>query len=292
MLQRIIIPLLCLMAVAAPASAQDVSAQDTTGTDGASALPTVAAHPAASHSPLYWFRRNNMFCHLSAGIGIGLDGISIELGTPMTDYAALRAGLSFFPAITLSFDDVSYSRNGRNGQGQVDAKFKKVDGKVLVDAYPFGLSSSFHVTAGLFFGTADIVTADFTQDPDVPIRGGFVPTSHNPNRYVVEPDENGVIKAKLSVNSVKPYIGLGFGRMVPKGNNRLAVACDLGVQLHGTPTVRAYAPEVDRWLRIEADDLGNDFGESFKEDFDDGMDIIKKVTVWPVLNIRLTGRIF
>ena len=235
---------------------------------------------------------NYLFTHLGAGLSLGTDGIGIEVATPVTEYAGLRAGLSFFPTISPSFNDVSYKRNGREGKGKIDAKFKKVEGKVLVDAYPFGLKHSFHVTVGAFFGTKDIVTADFTQDPNVPIRGGFIPQTKNPNEYVVEPDENGVIKAKLTTNGFKPYIGIGFGRMIPKGDNRFGVSCDLGVQFHGTPKVKAYAPEVDRWLEIKADDLGDDFGESFKKDFDDGMDIVGKVTVWPVLNVRLTGRIF
>ncbi len=235
---------------------------------------------------------NYLFTHLGAGLSVGTDGIGIELCTPVTEYAGLRAGMSFFPTISPSFKDISYTRNHRSGKGNVDAKFKKVEGKVLIDAYPFGLKHSFHVTVGAFFGTKELVTADFTQDPNVPIRGGFIPQTNNPNEYVIEPDVNGVIHAKLTTNAFKPYVGIGFGRMMPKGDKRFGVSCDIGVQFHGTPKVKAYAPEVDRWLEIKGDDLGDDLGESFKKDFDDAMDIIKKVKVWPVLNVRLTGRIF
>ena len=235
---------------------------------------------------------NYLFTHLGAGISLGTDGIGIELSTPVTPYAALRAGMSFFPTISPSFDDVSYTRNHRNGKAKIETKFKKVEGKVLVDAYPFGLKHSFHVTVGAFFGNRELLTADFIQDPNVPIRGGFIPQTKNPNEYVVEPDASGVIRAKLITNGFKPYVGIGFGRALPKGDNRFGVSCDLGVQFHGTPKVKAYAPEVDRWLEINADDLGDDLGKSFKEDFDDGMDLISKITVWPVLNVRLTGRIF
>lgn len=233
-----------------------------------------------------------LFTHLGAGLSLGTDGIGLELATPVTPYLGLRAGVSFIPSFTLKFHNVDYTRNGMDGNGDVKAKFKKVDGKVLLDIYPFGRKSSFHVTAGAFFGNDELVKLDFAEDPNAPLDGGIIPKQGNPNRYIVEPDEDGIIRMKLATKAVKPYVGIGFGRMVPKAKKRFGVSCDIGVQFHGTPTVKGYAPEVGRYLEIRAEDFGNDFGENFRHDVDKVLDGISKVKVWPVLNIRLTGRIF
>lgn len=233
-----------------------------------------------------------LFTHLGAGLSLGTDGIGLELATPVTPYLGLRAGVNFFPSFTLKFHNVDYARNGKNGEGDVRAKFKKVDGKVLLDIYPFGHKVSFHVTAGAFFGNDELVKLNFAEDPNAPLDGGIIPKQDNPNKYIVEPDEEGIIRMKVMTKAVKPYVGIGFGRMVPKANKRIGVSCDIGVQFHGTPTVKAYAPEVGRYLEISSQDFGNDFSEGFRHDVDKALDAISKVKVWPVLNIRLTGRIF
>ena len=233
-----------------------------------------------------------LFTHLGAGLSLGTDGIGLELATPVTPYLGLRAGVSYFPSFSVKFHDVEYTRNGKGGNGDIKAKFNKLDGKVLLDVYPFGRKHSFHVTAGAFFGNNELVKMDFAEDPNAPLDGGIIPKQNNPNKYIVEPDENGIIRVKLTTKTVKPYVGIGFGRMVPKANKRFGCSCDIGVQFHGTPTVKAYAPEVGRYLEIHSEDFGNDFGESFRHDVDKALDVVSKVKVWPVLNVRLTGRIF
>ena len=233
-----------------------------------------------------------LFTHLGAGLSIGTDGIGLELATPITPYLGFRAGVSYFPQFKVKVNDIEYSRNGKDGKGSLKAKFKKIDGKALFDVYPFALKNSFHVTVGAFFGNEDLVKIEFAEDPNARLNGGIIPTKDNPNEYIVEPDANGIIHAKVVTNAVKPYFGIGFGRMVPKADKRIGVSCDIGVQLHGTPVMKAYAPDVDRYLELTSDAFGNDFGPSFREDMDDALRIISKVKVWPVLNVRLTGRIF
>lgn len=237
---------------------------------------------------------NYIFTHLGGSISVGTDGIGIDVAAPITPYVSVRAGVSFFPRIKYTKDDVKYTRNGIQGKGEVKAKLNKIDGKILFDAYPFGLKNSFHVTAGLFMGTSDIVTASFIEDPISPIGGGIAKMIDGA-QWSVRPDaETGAIDLRLKANSVKPYLGIGFGRAIPK--KRLNVAFDLGVQFHGTPRLEGYAQATTtsgtkyQWTELEADDF--DFGESFHDDVEDALKIIHKVKVWPVLNIRLTGRFF
>lgn len=246
---------------------------------------------------------NMLFNHLGASVSLGLDGIGIEAATTATQWAGVRAGINFFPNITVNPSDINYSRNvknqktgtyeKKNGDLGLEAKFKKVDGKILIDGYPFGAKSSFHVTAGLFFGNSEFITVNLKEDPNVPINGAIIPTDNNPNEYPINPNENGIIKLRMKYNSVKPYIGIGIGRAVPTGNKRIAVAADLGVQFHGSPKVQAYSPDGQGWMDIKSSDFyGILDKEGDRKDMDDAFDLIDKIKVWPVLHIRVTGRIF
>ena len=238
----------------------------------------------------------DLFNHVGAGVSFGLDGIGFEVAAPVTQWGAVRAGLSFYPTISPSFSGISYTRNGKDGEASVDAKFKKIDGKVLLDVYPFGDANSIHLTTGLFFGNDELVSVTFHEDPNAPIGGGIAIIDDKGWQWNVRAEEN-QLKIRLKTNPVKPYVGIGGGRAVPKGASRIGVAWALGVQFHGTPELQGWATasganagKSGKWMNLEADNF--DFGEDFKKTADDALKIIHKVTVWPVLNIRITGRIF
>ena len=239
---------------------------------------------------------NYIFTHLGAGISIGTDGVGIEVAAPCTPYLGIRAGISFIPKISFSVNDIEYDRNVPNydAKADVDASIRKIDGKFLVDIYPFGNKFSFHVTGGFFAGTNKLVTASFKEDPQEPIGGGIV-KKIGQAEWLVEA-VNHKVDFRLTHNTVKPYVGIGFGRMVPKPDKRIGVSCDIGVQFHGRPAFEGYATahtasgDKHKWVELEGKDF--DFGDDFKDDIDDVLDIVHKVTIWPVLNVRITGRIF
>jgi len=241
-------------------------------------------------APLYAqnkVERFGVFDHLGANLSVGTDGIGIELAAPITHYAAVRAGFNFFPKIKVT-PTVKYTNDFRDDpmseyfgeeklSTRVQGKFNWMNGKVLVDAYPFE-SVAFHVTAGIFFGTSEIMQVEnldpiHRKDPDSGIEIGD---------YIIHENSEGIAKANVKINSVKPYVGIGFGRAIPK--KRIGVSMDLGVMFHGKPTFNAYSPTDDLWVKATSSDTGNEDGGA--------IDIISRVKVWPVLNIRLTGRIF
>lgn len=237
-------------------------------------------------------KEKDIFSHLGAGVSLGTDGIGIEAATNITNYVGLRAGVSIIPKISYSKSNVKYTRNGIDGLGKVDASLKKIDGKVLVDVYPFAEQHSFHVTVGGFFGSKELVSGYFEEDLASPINGGISKKVGNAE-WLVNPVDHKV-QLRLATNSFKPYVGVGFGRMVPE--KRVGVSCDLGVQFHGKPRLEGYATartatgEQHQWVELEAQDF--DFGEKFNDDVDKALDIIHNVIVYPVVNIRITGRIF
>ena len=94
--------------------------------------------------------------------------------------------------------------------------------------------------------------------------------------YFIAPDEEGNIDARIRVSGFRPYLGLGFGRAVPR--KRIGCQFDLGVQFWGSPRV------VVNGERLEPDRVG--------DELDDALSIVSRIKVFPVLTFRLVGRIF
>lgn len=218
-----------------------------------------------------------IFNTLSVGVSAGTTGIGVDVATPVTPHFAIRGGVSFMPGIKISTDvDVdltdpdlgSYPTN-------LDLKgsMSRASGELLVNYYPF-LSSSFFVTAGAYFGGSKLVKIDGHSDKlkEYVDKGGNAGIVIGDQTIPV--DKNGNVAGGLKVSGFRPYIGVGFGRAVPK--KRLGVMFELGVQFHGTPKVYTSAGE-----------LGNALGDG-----DDSFTkIMDKLTVYPVMKIRFCGRL-
>lgn len=236
------------------------------------------------------------FDHLGAGVSLGTDGIGIDLATPVTDWAAVRAGISFTPGIkytkSISINDVDLYENV-----DIEAKLNMFDFKVLADFYPFK-TSSFHITAGFFVGNENAVkvtnSSPLIKDPGKYGRVGIVLGD-----YRVTTDESGKIDADVKVNKFKPYIGFGFGRAIPK-KSRVAVSCDFGVKFWGTPGLGVYTCKKKGITDFTGAGVGlsyhkfsyDELGPNDNKDFKDVIEIAEKIVVYPVLNIRVAGRIF
>lgn len=223
-----------------------------------------------------------VFNSLSVGVGVGLTGIDVEAATPITPYLALRGGLTFMPGFSINTDvdvDVDDLAGVSDATYSMDVKgsMKRTSGQLLVNVYPFPRASSFFVAAGAYFGGSSLVKIEGHSDElkDLIAQGenaGIVIGD-----YTIPVDNNGNVSGGLKVSGFRPYLGLGFGRAVPK--KRLSVMFELGVQFHGKPKVYT--------------DFGNveDLLEEMDED-DAFTKILDKVTVYPVMKIRLCGKIF
>ena len=95
--------------------------------------------------------------------------------------------------------------------------------------------------------------------------------------YQLTPDINGNVRATLKSNNFKPYVGLGFGRAVPK--KRIGFKFDLGAMFWGSPEVIDH-----NGVSLTKQNWDGKDGGAFKT--------ISKIKVYPVLNFRLCGRIF
>lgn len=249
------------------------------------------------------------FEHLSAGIGIGTTGIEIQFAAPLSRQFAIRTGFSFMPAFTKKFnvdfnsDEDWLATDPATGEKIKDADIKgkilMADWKLLADWYPFR-NSTFHLTAGFFVGKSKLLDAHnispVVSDEKNSLGEYMYWGTSGPelgsglNTYTVVSDENGNITADVKVNSFKPYIGIGWGRPIPKKD--LNVSFDFGVQFWGKPGLYTKISDNDgqSYRKVDRNRITND--QDYCDDIRDAIKTAQKIVVYPTLTVRLSGKIF
>ena len=194
------------------------------------------------------------------------------------------------------------------------------NGNLLVDFYPIK-NVNFHVTAGFYVGSsrvasacnaiedmATLVSASMYNniydniEAGEPIFGDVYLSPeleekflsygrmgvHLGNRvdtgepYIMEPDENSTVKVDVFVNSFKPYLGVGYGGKLAKNNDCVRIAFDAGVMFWGGAPKVVTHDGVD--LVRDVENIGGKVGEYIS--------IAKALQVYPVLNLKLSFRVF
>ena len=194
------------------------------------------------------------------------------------------------------------------------------NGNLLVDFYPIK-NVNFHVTAGFYVGSSRIASAcnaieDMATlvsasmynniydniEAGEPIFGDVYLSPeleekflsygrmgvHLGNRvdtgepYIMEPDENSTVKVDVFVNSFKPYLGVGYGGKLAKNNDCVRIAFDAGVMFWGGAPKVVTHDGVD--LVRDVENIGGKVGEYIS--------IAKALQVYPVLNLKLSFRVF
>ena len=225
----------------------------------------------------------DLFNHLAVNAHVATTGVGVELSTPITKFITMRAGVTCMPGFSFNAEvDGQYYVNNtrRDFTVDLDANLKRTQGSVIFNVYPLAkakVCSSFFLAAGLYFGGDKLVKINGHSDEIAEKINQF---NGNPyielGDYKLPVDENGNVKGGLKVQKVRPYLGLGFGRYVPK--KRISVTGELGVQFHGH--IKPYTSEGE----IEA------FDELTEKD--DWKKVMDKLTVYPMLKIVISGRIF
>lgn len=217
------------------------------------------------------------------GVGAGTDGIGFDVAVPLTKYVQVQAGVNIVPNININTTATASVTASVSGQDysqsyDVDVKgcFSRTTFDLKFDVFPFGNSSSFFVAAGFSAGGSDLMTITghseelknmYAQGKEYGIEIGD---------YQIPVNENGDVAGGIKVKNFRPYLGLGFGRLIPK--KRFGVRFELGAQFQGTPTV--YADGVGDLKKVLDQDTDDDISKF--------MDYLK---VYPVLKFSLRGRI-
>lgn len=221
-----------------------------------------------------------IFNSLSVGVSAGTTGIGVDVATPVTPYLAIRGGVSIMPSFNLSTDvdvDLLSVDAGLSDPLKIDLTggIKRTSGELLVNVYPFPRSSSFFVTAGAYFGGSKLIKITGHSDELAEAIKEGTDAGIVIGDQTIPVDKNGNVSGGLKVSNVRPYVGLGFGRAVPK--KRIGVQFELGVQFHGSPELYT--------------NVGN-LGSALSEGDDDFSKIMDKLTVYPVMKVRFCGRLF
>lgn len=191
--------------------------------------------------------------------------------------------------------------------------------KLLFDVFPFR-NKHWHLTAGFHWGPSQIAEAindledaptlvavniynniyekvsegenvfgDFDVDPDLRRKikrsgrmGIHIGDYDDGTPYLMEPDENCTVSAKVTVNSFKPYLGFGYGGKLFKNDNRYQVSFDAGLMFWGgEPAITTH----------DGTNLSKDVS-NISGKVGDYVDFISGIKVFPVLNLRITRRLF
>ena len=236
--------------------------------------------------------------HVGINVGAGTEGISVGLAAPVTGFFELEAGVNVMPSFKLSGDldvDVNTSSLPQVPNVQypheatihAEGSFDRTTFNVKANLYPFGGGTKFFIAAGLSIGGEKIaeVTGScdelrkFSQSlPTQELKNEFrQAVSANLAGYNLQFDENYNVQGDIRCKKVRPYLGLGFGRLVPK--NRLGMRLELGCQFMDKLKVYQNDTEVD--INKALEDAGDDDLSKF----------VKDLKIYPVVKFSFTGRI-
>ena len=236
--------------------------------------------------------------HLGINVGAGTEGISVGLAAPVTSFFEVEAGVNVMPSFKLSGDldvDVNTSSLPQVPNVQypheatihAEGSFDRTTFNVKANLYPFGGGTKFFIAAGLSIGGEKIAEVsgscdelrDFSQKLPTPeLKDQFrQAVSANLAGYNLQFDENYNVQGDIRCKKVRPYLGLGFGRLVPK--NRLGMRLELGCQFMDKLKVYQNDTEID--INKALEDAGDDDLSKF----------VKDLKIYPVVKFSFTGRI-
>ena len=217
------------------------------------------------------------------GANAGLYGFGIQGATTVSPNFKLRVGIDYFSYTdkeSEEFDiDVIFREYEVTTQARLnDTKITFPNFKVMVDYYPVA-NSIFSITGGFYLGNNRASTNGLINGYEALVTTlGDKPVLRYED-IVITPNDDGSFDGKLVMgNTVKPYLGIGIGRTIPK--NRVGVRFELGMVYQGeyllsSPNINETG---DAWFDRLTDELDLPFSESL-------------LKWWPMLNLSLTYRI-
>ena len=228
------------------------------------------------------------FDHMSLGVGLGTDGVSLHAGFPIGDYVGLRVGGNWIPCIgfngTGKFDVSDGGKSSTQKEVPWQAQLLMGGGEVLADIYP-GKKTNFRFTVGLGAGPNRLArvynTAPFLDEKEWGTSGLLI------GKTFLTTDDKGVVNADVNVNAVRPYFGIGVGRPVP--SKRVGFSFDFGVYYTGGWKVYATGRNVEDFSKNDYIQLTS----ALVDNKDGGLlDTLAGIPVYPVLRFRLNIKLF
>lgn len=221
------------------------------------------------------------------------------------DYAQ-QMGLSAIPGVDGMSEKIA---NVKELNADVDASVNFGNFKVMFEYYPT-TTNLFHFTAGLFIGSGswmdisgkidqkvwndayrpvikahDQLMAEINMHPDLKDKVTAVPSIKEAAKitvydetFVIDP-ESGKLDASLSINKVKPYIGIGFGSSIPTKQS-CGFQMEIGAYYQGKPTFESST-------RVNYDPSAYS-----NTAVDEIVEYLEYLSWYPQITFRFTGKLF
>lgn len=235
---------------------------------------------------------NVLFQHWAIGVNAGTNGFGFDVATTISPTIEARVGWDAMPRFTTTTHLYTNEITGYNApllenmEEKLDfaARSNMKTAKVLVDLF-LSRTSNFHFTFGMVYCTNEKVAQATNTNKIEEMKAVHEWNEANPQDkigvvmgdYFLEPDANGKVHAAFNVSRYQPYLGIGWGRSVPK-KGRLGYSVDLGIKYWGKPRITC-----NDYLVTESYMNGSQHKV---------LRTLSNLQVYPVVNFRLTGRLF
>ncbi|MHC5352672.1 hypothetical protein ACYSNX_00530 [Myroides sp. LJL115] len=231
-------------------------------------------------------RDNKPFSHMALSAGFSTLGTTIEVSTPVAKRLKLRAGVDFFKYNTKQFSMDLQDPNGvlkeyfhTEPKLRTKANIHLFHAHLLVDYYVFE-KSIFYISAGVYLGNTKFGTKGRLEDQ----YGNLIELKPGKDwpEIIFDGKKLEVIQAKVDAelklgDVVKPYLGIGIGRAIPK--NRFGIKAELGIIYQGAYSIYQNGQKLPTLTRSELY-------------IEDSQKYTKWLKWWPKASIQLSYRLF
>jgi len=242
---------------------------------------------------------------MAAGASLGLmDGAGAGLALGVTDWFKVRAGFGLIPSFMIKEYMVSIPKWGDNPSTTTTVSGKLPgSGSLLLDFHPGG--KSFHLTAGIFYGSSDFARMYNTRALPESYRNFGVAYHADGDMssskfYTIQTDDRGFLSAALKSGAVRPFVGLGFGSAIPR--KRVGLIFDFGVEYTGglelhTDALNLYGDVVDipittAGVMKTVYEMRGSSSERFYDKYFDYIDELRELPVLPVARVSIFVKLF
>lgn len=238
------------------------------------------------------------FRHAGAALGLGTEGFSLNMATAVTPFFELGVGVNYMPAIFIGGDmdfknsTISIPKTDGSGMNTYNLGKMKVEGdfhRLTFDAkvclYPFGPGTTFFVAGGVSVGSERLAKLKGHSDEVKRIYddySGYIGQYEEEIKTVVGKTAlsmaaNGDVVGEIRLHNVRPYIGVGAGRIVTR--NYTGIRLEAGVQFCGKVKVCQDGSELPY--------------QDFLERADNRLaKLVDRMDFYPVLKLSVCGRLF
>lgn len=227
--------------------------------------------------------KTKAFSALAVSLEPSTYGIGVSVAAPLGGRFSLSAGYNIsMPAkAKYVYEDFPYLDGGVTLQIpplDLEGKFQTGSGLVRLDFTP-KKNGSFFIAAGVYIGGADMFAVNGAF-PESFIKE-WEKYGHSLDKIdveigdlIVHPNPDGTVSASLRTSAVKPYVGIGVGRAIPK--KRVGCRFEVGGIFLGSPQM--LSPNCDNIKNSE------ELGEINK--------LITSLKVYPKISLHLTVKLF